>query len=57
VWGLDAQWTFATINTLGRKNISGYYFAPDGNETLTDYKIEGEEGIGVFPSIGLKIQF
>ncbi|MFT4927681.1 MAG: hypothetical protein ACI8WB_003794 [Phenylobacterium sp.] len=57
LWGYDAQWTFATINTLGRKNISGFYFAPDGNETQTDYNIEGEEGIGLFPSVGLKVTF
>jgi len=56
-WGQSAEWTFAVINALARKNISGYYYAPDGNETLTDYKIEGEEGIGIFPSIGLKVTF
>ncbi len=56
-WGYDAQWSFAILNATNSDNISGYYFAPDGNETLTDYKIEGEEGMGMFPSIGLKIQF
>jgi len=56
-WGQNAEWTFAIINALGRDNISGYYYAPDGEETLTNYKIEGEEGIGMFPSIGLKMTF
>lgn len=57
LWGYDSEFTFAAINSYGRKNISGYYFAPDGNETLTSYEIEGEEGIGLFPSIGLKVTF
>mgnify|MGYP000162103604 FL=1 len=56
-WGNDAEWTFALLNATGNDNISGYYYAPDGNETLTDYKIEGEEGMEMFPSIGLKMQF
>jgi outer membrane receptor protein involved in Fe transport len=56
-WGNDAQWTFAILNALGSDNISGYYYAPDGNETLTSYNIEGEEGMEMFPSIGLKMQF
>ena len=56
-WGYDAQWSFALLNALNSDNYSGYYYAPDGTETLTDYKIEGEEGLGMFPSIGVKIQF
>ena len=56
-WGYDAQWTFALLNALNSDNISGYYYAPDGNETLTNYQIEGEEGMGMFPSIGVKMQF
>jgi len=57
LWGNEAQWTFALLNATGSENISGYYYAPDGNETLTNYKIEGEEGMEPFPSIGVKIQF
>jgi outer membrane receptor protein involved in Fe transport len=56
-WGHDAEWTFALLNATGSDNISGYYYAPDGNETLTSYNIEGEEGMEMFPSIGVKIQF
>ena len=56
-WGYEAEWSFAILNALNSENISGYYYAPDGNETLTDYKIEGEEGLGMFPSIGLKMTF
>ena len=57
MWGNKAEWTFALLNATGSENISGYYYAPDGTETLTDYKIEGEEGMEPFPSIGVKIQF
>ncbi|WP_286269808.1 TonB-dependent receptor [Thalassotalea hakodatensis] len=56
-WGHEAQWTFALLNATNSDNFSGYYYAPDGNETLTDYNIEGEEGMGMFPSIGLKMTF
>ena len=56
-WGYSAEWTFAILNALNSENISGYYYAPDGTETLTNYKIEGEEGLGMFPSIGLKMTF
>lgn len=56
-WGNNAEWTFALLNATGNDNISGYYYAPDGNETLTSYNVEGEEGMGMFPSIGVKIQF
>ncbi len=57
LWGLDAAWTFALINALNHKNVEGYYFAPDGNETVTDYKIATQAGIGAFPAIGFKIKF
>lgn len=56
-WGQDAQWTFALLNATGSDNISGYYFAPDGNETIDNYNIEGEEGMSMFPSIGFKMSF
>ncbi|GHF79238.1 TonB-dependent receptor [Thalassotalea marina] len=56
-WGYDAQWSFAILNALNSDNYSGYYYAPDGTETIDNYKIEGEEGLGIFPSIGLKMTF
>jgi len=56
-WGNNAEWTFAMLNATGSENISGYYYAPDGSETSDNYKIEGEEGMEMFPSIGLKMSF
>lgn len=56
-FGNEAEWSFAMLNALGSDNISGYYYAPDGTETLTNYTIEGEKGMEMFPSIGLKMQF
>ncbi|WP_077339219.1 TonB-dependent receptor [Pseudocolwellia agarivorans] len=56
-FGNKAEWSFAMLNALGSDNISGYYYAPDGTETLADYTIEGEKGMEMFPSIGLKMQF
>ena len=57
IMGQKAEWSFALLNALGSDNFSGYYYAPDGNETLTDYKIEGEKGLEPFASIGLKMTF
>ena len=57
VFGNPAQWTFALLNATNNDNISGYYYAPDGDETKTDFKIEGEKGLQLYPSIGLKIKF
>ncbi|TRY28910.1 TonB-dependent receptor [Aliiglaciecola sp. M165] len=57
LYGLDSKLTLALINATGNDNISGYYFLPDGSETPDNFKIESEEGIGVFPSIGLQVNF
>jgi outer membrane receptor protein involved in Fe transport len=56
-WGYDAKWTWAIINAMGQQNVSGYYYDPSENDSLTEYNISGEEDIGVFPYIGLKMTF
>ncbi len=56
-WGYDAQWTMAIINAMAQKNVSGYYYDPEDGDTLTEYNVSGEEDIGVFPYIGLKMSF
>lgn len=55
--GYDAQWTFAVINALGQKNVSGYYYKPEDDDSPTNYSVSGEEDIGIFPYIGLKMSF
>ncbi|MET1254468.1 TonB-dependent receptor plug domain-containing protein [Aliikangiella maris] len=57
MWGMDAALTFAVINALGHKNVEGYFFAPDGNESLDNFKVEEQEGIEMFPAIGFKLHF
>ena len=57
IFGNEAALTFALINVLGSENISGYYFKPDGKETPDNFEIAGEEGIGIFPSIGFELTF
>lgn len=57
LYGFDAAWTFAIINALNSDNISGYFFNPDGNETVEQFVIDQEEGIGLFPSIGFEVTF
>ena len=56
-WGYQAQWTIAVINAMAQENISGYYYDPEDEDTLTDFNISGEEDIGIFPYIGLKMTF
>ncbi|TQV87914.1 TonB-dependent receptor [Aliikangiella coralliicola] len=57
LWKMEAAWTFAIINALNHENVEGYYYAPDGNETIDNFKIAKEEGIGMFPAIGFKLHF
>ncbi|NQZ27654.1 MAG: TonB-dependent receptor [Colwellia sp.] len=56
-WGYDAQWTMAVINAMAQKNVSGYYYEPEDGDTLTEFNISGEEDVGMFPYIGLKMSF
>jgi len=56
-WGYDAKWTWAVINAMAQKNVSGYYYEPEDGDTLTEYNISGEEDIGIFPYVGLKMSF
>jgi len=56
-WGYDAKWTWAIINAMAQKNVSGYYYDPEDDDSLTEYNISGEEDIGVFPYVGLKMTF
>ena len=57
MWDLEAAWTFAIINALNHDNVEGYYYAPDGNESLDSFVIAEEKGIGMFPAIGFKLHF
>ena len=56
-WGQNAEWTFAVINAMAQENISGYYYDPKDGDTPKNYTISGEEDIGIFPYIGLKMTF
>jgi outer membrane receptor protein involved in Fe transport len=56
-WGYDAKWTFAIINAMAQENVSGYYYEPEDDDSPTKYTVSGEEDIGIFPYIGLKMTF
>ncbi len=56
-WGQNAEWTFAMINAMAQENISGYYYEPKDGDSPENYTISGEEDIGIFPYIGLKMTF
>ena len=56
-WGYDAQWTWAVINAMAQKNVSGYYYEPEDGDSLTEFNISGEEDMGMFPYVGLKMTF
>lgn len=57
LFGLPVTYSYAILNVLNRKNISGYYLMAGKDELAQSYQIEAEENIGIFPSIGLKLQF
>lgn len=57
LYGYESELTLALINATANDNVSGYYFLPDGTETPDKFNIEAEEGIGLFPSIGLQVSF
>ncbi|GAC14751.1 TonB-dependent receptor plug domain-containing protein [Aliiglaciecola lipolytica] len=54
---LNGSITFALLNALGSDNVSGYYYLPDGTESLTNIPIEAEKGLEIFPSIGIELHF
>lgn len=56
-WGYDAKWTFAVINAMAQENVSGYYYEPEDDDSLTEYNISDDEDMGIFPYIGLKMTF
>ncbi|MDP2562558.1 TonB-dependent receptor [Psychrobium sp. 1_MG-2023] len=57
IFSHPVEWQFALINALNSDNVSGYYYAAEEGDSLTNFKIEGEADIGMFPSIGLSTQF
>lgn len=56
-WGYDAQWTWAVINAMAQKNVSGYYYDPQDGDSLDKFTVSGEEDMGIFPYVGLKMTF
>jgi outer membrane receptor protein involved in Fe transport len=56
-WGHNAQWTFAVIHAMASKNVAGYFYDPQENDTPMNYSVSGEEEMGIFPYIGLKMTF
>lgn len=56
-WGYDAQWTWAIINAMAQKNVSGYYYEPQEGDSPDNFTISGEEDMGIFPYVGLKMTF
>ncbi|WP_395344402.1 TonB-dependent receptor plug domain-containing protein [Ningiella sp. W23] len=53
----EAIFTMALINATNNENVIGYFYAPDGTESLSNTPIESEDGIGIFPSIGITLNF
>ena len=56
-WGNDATWTWAIINAMGQENISGYYYEAKDGDSADNYTVSGEEDMGMFPYVGLKMTF
>jgi len=56
-WGYDAQWTWAVINAMAQENVSGYYYDPQDGDSTDNFTVTGEEDMGIFPYVGLKMTF
>jgi hypothetical protein len=58
-WGrrVEGEWVVDLINATNRRNISGYQYKPTRNDTETDFRIEAEEDLEFFPSVGFKLIF
>lgn len=57
LWGLDSEVNFAIINATNSKNVSGYSYSPQDGDTYTQYALDKDVGMEMFPSIGLTIKF
>ena len=57
LFGLPVTYTYAILNVLNRKNVSGYFLQKGKAGEMPEYHIEAEENLGLFPSVGLKVQF
>jgi hypothetical protein len=57
LFGLPVTYTYAILNVLNRKNVSGYFLQKGKAGESPAYSIEPEENLGMFPSVGLKVQF
>lgn len=57
LFGLPATYSYAILNVLNRRNISGYYLMAGKDDQAQSYQIQADENIGIFPSIGIKVKF
>lgn len=57
LFGLPVTYTYAILNVLNRKNVSGYFLQKAKAGESPAYSIEPEENLGIFPSVGIKVQF
>ncbi|RVU41801.1 TonB-dependent receptor [Rheinheimera riviphila] len=57
LFGLPATYSYAILNVLNRRNISGYYLMAGKEDQAQSYQIQADENIGIFPSIGIKVKF
>ncbi len=57
LFGLPVTYTYAILNLLNRKNVSGYFLQKGKAGETPAYHIEAEENLGLFPSVGIKMQF
>jgi hypothetical protein len=57
LFGLPVTYTYAILNVLNRKNVSGYFLQKAKAGELPAYSIEAEENLGMFPSVGVKLKF
>lgn len=54
--GYDAVYTLAALNVTDQENISGYYYEPNSDDR-SQLIVKGDEELGFFPYLGMKVSF
>ena len=57
MWNNDASLVIEMINLTNHENISGYSYDPKPDDSATNFKLDKDTGLELFPSVGFKVVF
>lgn len=56
-WGYEGAWTLDILNALNRHNVTDRHLDYKKTQSLKDYKLEDEAGLGIIPAAGMSVTF